>query len=141
MKLLIFIFALIPSIVFAEDFSIQKYQGQVVYIDFWASWCGPCKDSFPWLNQIHQKYKSKGLTIIGINLDKDKSKAEEFLKKNPALFPIIYNAEGNLAKQFHVKGMPYSVIIDKTGKVIHEHIGFHQDKTQEYIQTIEGALK
>lgn len=116
-------------------------KNKVVYLDFWASWCGPCKDSFPWLNDIHEKYKDKGLVVIGINLDKDKHKAEAFLKDHSAKFRIIFNAEGDLAKKYGVKGMPYSVIIDKTGKIIHSHIGFHPDKTKEYVSTIEGALK
>jgi thiol-disulfide isomerase/thioredoxin len=125
----------------ADDFNIDAYKGKVVYIDFWASWCGPCKESFPWLNKIHQKYKDQGLVVVGINVDKEKSKADEFLKEHPAQFPIFFNADGSLAKKFGVKGMPYSVIIDKKGQVIHSHIGFHADKTSEYSNTLEGALK
>lgn len=124
----------------AEDFSQDSYKGKVLYIDFWASWCGPCKESFPWLNQMHKKYKDKGLTIVGINLDKDQSQADDFLKKHPALFPIFFNADGSLAKKYGVKGMPYTVIIDKNGKVLDSHIGFHADKTEQYIKIIEGAL-
>lgn len=125
----------------AESFSLENYKGKVVYLDFWASWCGPCKESFPWLNGIQSKYKDKNLVVIGINLDKDKSKADEFLKTHPANFPLFFNPEGNLAKQFGVKGMPFSVVIDKNGKVIHSHIGFNLDKTKEYTSMIEGALK
>lgn len=112
-----------------------------IVCDFWASWCGPCKESFPWLNQIQQKYKDKGLVVIGINVDKEKQKADEFLKQNSASFPIIYNASGSLAKQFGVKGMPYSILIGKDGKQLHSHIGFQNSKAQEYSQIIEGALK
>lgn len=122
-------------------FKAENYKGKVVYLDFWASWCGPCKESFPWLNQLQQKYKDKGLVIVGINLDKEKAKAESFLKDHPAQFEIIFNGEGTLAKQYGVKGMPYSVILGKNGEVLHSHIGFHSDKTAEYIKTIEGALK
>lgn len=125
----------------ADSFSLDNYKGKVVYLDFWASWCGPCKESFPWLNSLQKRYKDKNLLVIGINLDKDKSKADDFLKEHPAEFPLFFNPEGNLAKQFGVKGMPYSVIIDKNGKVVHSHIGFSSDKTKEYTSAIEGALK
>lgn len=118
-----------------------ELKGKVVYLDFWASWCGPCKESFPWLNQMQAKYKDKGLVIIGINMDKDPAKTEAFLKDTPAQFQIVSNPEGDLAKKYGVKGMPYSVIIDKNGKVIHSHIGFHSGKTKEYVDIIEGALK
>jgi thiol-disulfide isomerase/thioredoxin len=141
MKFIIFMFLFFSQVSRAEEFSADVFKGQVLYIDFWASWCGPCKESFPWLNQIQEKYKAKGLTIVGVNLDKDKTKADDFLKTNPALFKIFYNADGSLAKKFGVKGMPYSVILDRNGKIIHTHIGFHTDKTSEYIKTIEGALK
>ncbi len=141
MRFLFILTLLFSANTWAEDFSLDAYKGQVVYLDFWASWCGPCKESFPWLNQIQQKYKDKGLTVIGINLDKDKTNADEFLKSHPAVFKIIYNTQGDLAKKYGVKGMPFSVIIDKNGKILHSHIGFHMDKTNEYVQTIEGALK
>lgn len=118
-----------------------EYKGKVVYLDFWASWCGPCKESFPWLNQIQKKYKDKNFVVIGINLDREKIKADEFLKLYPAQFPLVFNPEGDLAKKYGVQGMPYSVILDRTGKVIHSHIGFHADKIKEYTNVIEGALK
>ncbi len=141
-SLFLLLFITLPSMVFAQtsQFSPELYKGKVVYIDFWASWCGPCKESFPWLNELQAKYKDK-LVIVGINLDKEKAKADEFLSATPAKFQILFNPEGQLAKRYNVKGMPYSVILDKDGKVIHTHIGFHKDKTAEYTQIIEGALK
>jgi cytochrome c biogenesis protein CcmG, thiol:disulfide interchange protein DsbE len=130
-----------PALADTDPLASGEYKGKVVYLDFWASWCGPCKESFPWLNEIHAKYKDKGFVVIGINLDKDKAKADEFLKSHAAQFPIVYNTEGDLAKKYGVKGMPYSIILDKGGKVLHSHIGFHKDKTKEYTDIIEGALK
>lgn len=142
MKHVVLVFVLLASFsAQAQEFSQESYKGQVLYIDFWASWCGPCKESFPWLNQMHKKFKDKGLTIVGINLDKDKSQADDFLKAHPALFPVFFNADGTLAKKYGVKGMPYTVIIDKNGKIIDSHIGFHADKTDQYIKIIEGALQ
>jgi thiol-disulfide isomerase/thioredoxin len=132
---------LLPNTYATDDLKIENYRGKVVYIDFWASWCAPCKESFPWLNEVQKKYQAQGLVVIGVNVDREKAKADEFLKTTPAQFPIVYNPDGSMPKKFGVQGMPYAVIIDKTGKTIHTHIGFRGDKTKEYEHIIEGALK
>jgi thiol-disulfide isomerase/thioredoxin len=126
---------------YADDFSIDSYKGKVVYLDFWASWCGPCKESLPWLNSIQKKYKDKNLVVVGINLDKDRAKADAFLSSHPADFPVFFNPQGDIAKLYGVKGMPFSAIIDKAGKVVHSHTGFNPEKTKEYISELEGVLK
>lgn len=122
------------------DLDMQKHKGKVVYLDFWASWCGPCKESFPWLNSLKKKFPN--LVVIGINLDKEKADAEKFLKEHPAQFPIVYNPAGQLAEKFGVKGMPYSVIFNKKGGKAFSHIGFNKEKAKEYekqIKTLLGA--
>jgi len=136
--LLLFLFACTAG---ADELQLEKYRGQVVYLDFWASWCSPCKDSFPWLNQLQKKYHDKGVVVIGINLDTDRAKADEFLKSTPAQFPVVFDSGGALAKKFGVQGMPYAVILGRDGKVGHSHIGFHADKTKDYEQALQGVLK
>jgi thiol-disulfide isomerase/thioredoxin len=123
----------------AAELDLSKYKGKVIYLDFWASWCGPCKESFPWLNQLQKDHPN--IKIIGINLDKNKIDAEKFLKSNPADFEIIYNPEANLANTFKVKGMPYSVIFNKDGKPIFNHIGFSAKKSNKYVKEIESLLE
>lgn len=117
----------------APDFAISNAQlpnklsglaGQVVYLDFWASWCKPCRQSFPWMNQMQQKYAAQGLQIIAINLDTESSLAKDFLDKVPAQIPIIYDPEGNIASDYQLIGMPSSYLIDKTGKIRFSHKGF-----------------
>jgi thiol-disulfide isomerase/thioredoxin len=117
----------------APDFAISNAQlpnklsdlaGQVVYLDFWASWCKPCRQSFPWMNQMQQKYASQGLQIIAINLDTESSLTKDFLDKVPAQIPIIYDPEGNIASDYQLIGMPSSYLIDKTGKIRFSHKGF-----------------
>ena len=117
----------------APDFAISNAQlpnrlsdlaGQVVYLDFWASWCKPCRQSFPWMNQMQQKYAAQGLQIIAINLDTESSLAKDFLDKVPAHIPIIYDPEGNIASDYQLIGMPSSYLIDKTGKIRFSHKGF-----------------
>jgi thiol-disulfide isomerase/thioredoxin len=117
----------------APDFAISNAQlpnklsdlaGQVVYLDFWASWCKPCRQSFPWMNQMQQKYAAQGLQIIAINLDTESSLAKDFLDKVPAQIPIIYDPEGNIASNYQLLGMPSSYLIDKKGKIRFAHKGF-----------------
>lgn len=131
---------LLSSSSWAQDtqLDLSQYKGKVVYLDFWASWCGPCKESFPWLNELKKKYPD--LKIIGVNLDKDSKTADEFLKKYPADFEIIYNPKGDMAEKFKVKGMPYSVIYNKKGENKFSHIGFSKAKSQKYIEEIESLL-
>lgn len=122
----------------AGELNLDQYKGKVVYLDFWASWCGPCKESFPWLNNISKE--NPDLVVIGVNLDKEKKDAESFLIKYPASFKVIYNSSGSLAEKFKVKGMPYSIILDKNGKQKHSHIGFTKEKSKDYITKIRKLL-
>ncbi len=123
-----------------DGFNINDYQGKVVYLDFWASWCIPCRKSFPWMNKIQDQYSDDDLVIIAVNLDKKKSLATAFLAENPATFNILYDPKGRLAKQFHIKGMPSSVIFDRNGKPIKAHTGFFAKKISEYEQEIKHTV-
>lgn len=126
----------------AAEFDINNYKGKVVYLDFWASWCGPCKESFPWLNSMKNKYKD--IVIVGVNLDSNKKDADDFLKKYPAQFTVLFDPEGKLAEKFQVKGMPYSIVFDANGEQKFSHIGFSMDKASEYekeIMQLKGNKK
>ena len=104
--------------------SLKKYKNQVVIVDFWASWCVPCKYSFPWLNEMQERYGEDGLKVIGINVDKDKAMAEKFLEHVPASFDIAYDPEGEVADLYSLKVMPSSFLIDRDGNLVHAHKGF-----------------
>lgn len=116
----------IPVQTDTQPILLQDLKGQVVYVDFWASWCGPCRKSFPWLNQMQQKYGAKGFKVIAINVDSDRELAAAFLKENMAKFTIGYDAAGELASAFQVQGMPSSFIIDRKGVIRHAHVGFRE---------------
>lgn len=120
--------------------ALKAYRGFVTYVDFWASWCAPCAESFPWLNAMHAKYAKQGLRIVGVGLDSQAIKSERFLKAHPAQFPILADPEGKLAEHFAVEGMPYAVILDADGKVLHRHSGYRAADATEYEQAIKTAL-
>ena len=116
--------------------------GKVVIVDFWASWCNPCKSSFPVLEELHQKYADLGVVIIGVNVDDKRAEMEQFLKEHKATFPIVHDADKHLVAAADIATMPTSFILDGTGHIRAIHNGFHGDKTkQQYITEIESLLK
>jgi thiol-disulfide isomerase/thioredoxin len=126
--------------VHATDIDLKAYKGKVVYLDFWASWCVPCRRSFPWLDGIYREYKARGLVVIGVNVDADHSLAENFLKDTPVGFPIVYDPAGQLAARFKIQGMPSAVLIGRDGKIQFQHIGFTDNKEGEYETHVESLL-
>jgi len=123
-----------------NSLDLQQYQGQVVYLDFWASWCKPCQKSFPWMNQLVEKYADRPFKLITINLDESPQAMFQFLKKVPANFDIYQDPQGKLAEKFKLQGMPTSYLIDKKGKVFKRHIGFLTKEIDRYEQELESLL-
>jgi len=125
-----------------KDGAVQlaKYQGKLVYVDFWASWCGPCRQSFPWMNEMQAKYGARGLQVVGVNLDAKTDDARRFLAETPARFAIAFDPAGATPRAYGVKGMPSSVLIGPDGKVLYEHAGFKEADRAELEQVIKKAL-
>jgi thiol-disulfide isomerase/thioredoxin len=116
---------------------LSDYKGKTVYLDFWASWCGPCKQSFPWMNDMQTRYSSQGLRVVGINVDQKTDDAKDFLKSTPASFDVAFDASGKTPKAYAIKGMPTSVLIGPDGKVLSVHSGFKDEQRSE----LEGQIK
>ncbi len=119
---------------------LAKLQGKVVYVDFWASWCGPCRQSFPWMNEMQAKYGARGLQIIGVNVDANSADARQFLTTTPARFSIGFDPQGATPRSYGIKGMPSSVLIGPDGKVLLEHSGFRDTDRAELESKIQNAL-
>lgn len=130
-----------PNFKIKDGLQLSDLKGQVIYVDFWASWCAPCRKSFPWLNELQAKYKDQGFTVIGVNVDVEKSMADEFLTQVPADFPIVYDPNSKIAKAYQVVGMPSSYIIGRDGEVKHMHAGFSTKKTAKYQKEIADLIK
>ncbi|WAJ70030.1 TlpA disulfide reductase family protein [Catenovulum adriaticum] len=130
-----------PDFKINDKTSLSDLKGKVVYVDFWASWCAPCRKSFPWLNELQTQYKEKGFTVIAVNVDVEKSMADEFLEQVPANFPIVYDPNSKIAKAYQLVGMPSSYIIGRDGEVKHMHAGFSSKKTAQYQQEIIELIK
>lgn len=119
---------------------VADLQGKVVYLDFWASWCAPCRKSFPWMQQMQAKYADRGLKILAVNVDHSPEDAQRFLDKVPADFLIAYDHEGTLASAVKLKAMPSSFLLDKDGNILETHLGFKQNLMQDYEKEIRTAL-
>ncbi len=132
------------------DLAAEKLEGKlpdslkdkVVMIDFWASWCGPCGESFPAMDKLQKKYGGQGLFIIAVNEDENKGDMDDFLKQNHVSFNIVRDAKQKLVEKAGVATMPSSFLISREGKVAFVHSGFHGGKTKkEYEHEIESLLK
>ncbi|MDP2901619.1 MAG: TlpA disulfide reductase family protein, partial [Methylovulum sp.] len=121
-------------------YNLKQYQGKVLYVDFWASWCGPCAKSFPFLNQLNHGLKARGLQVIGINLDENPDDAQAFLAKYPADFIVATGDNQQCATDFGVKAMPSSYLVDRKGHIRHIHLGFRAGEARELETLVEQLL-
>jgi Thiol-disulfide isomerase and thioredoxins len=119
---------------------LTAYKGKVVYLDFWASWCNPCRLSFPWMSKLQQANAAKGLVVIAVNVDRDKKLADDFLGRYDHPFKVVYDPKGEIAGQYHVNDMPTSVVFGRDGKVHSTHAGFFQDQEGSYAAQIDALL-
>ena len=119
---------------------LADLKGKVVYVDFWASWCSPCKQSFPWMNDMQAKYGARGLQIVGVTVDRKREDAEKFLASTPAKFLVAFDTTGKVAEAYKPKGMPTSFLIGADGVVRAMHVGFKDSDRAGLEREIEAAL-
>ena len=132
---------LLSSAAHAQLVSVTSLKGQVVYLDFWASWCTPCKASFPFMNELHEQLGGKGLVVLAVNLDEQRAAADRFLAQTPAKFRIAYDPKGVTPEHYTVKAMPTAVLIDRKGQVRHVHAGFREADKKDLRAQVEALLK
>ncbi|KAF7764722.1 hypothetical protein PCIT_b0774 [Pseudoalteromonas citrea] len=119
---------------------LQQHRGQIVYVDFWASWCAPCKHAFIWMNTLDKKFDGK-VQVVAVNMDADKTDALAFLNANPADFPVIYNPSMSIGRAHKLKGMPSSIIYDKQGNKVAQFAGFNEEKMLRYEAILAELIK
>ena len=117
--------------------NLAQLEGKVVYLDFWASWCDPCRESFPWMAEMKEKYGAQGLEVVAVNLDKERALADTFLKTMQVNFVVAFDASGESAEKYGLRGMPGSYLIGRDGNIQASHLGFNdKDKAK-----LEAAIK
>ena len=124
-----------------RDVSLTQYRGQVVMINFWASWCGPCRQEMPLLESIYKRYNKRGFTLLGVNVEPDSKAADEWLRDTPVSFPILYDKDSKVSKLYEVAGMPCTVIIDRSGKLRVLHRGYKPGDENEYLDSIRSLIR
>ena len=117
------------GVVAAADFKLEDYTGRVVMLDFWASWCGPCKASMPWMSAMQRAYGKKGLQIVAVSVDKDEKAMRSRLDLLDPNIIVVFDPKGKLAGKYKLDGMPTTFLIDRDGKMKGSHIGFRDAET------------
>lgn len=124
-----------------ELLDLGALKGRVVYLDFWASWCAPCRESFPWMNRLQRQLGPEGLVIVAVNVDRQRRDADRFLRAHPPHFRIVFDPEGLLPEKFAVQGMPTSFLIDRDGRVQSRHEGFRLADRDALAREIQARVR
>jgi thiol-disulfide isomerase/thioredoxin len=124
-----------------DSISLEQLKGQVVMLNFWASWCGPCRQEMPLLDQIHKRYGSLGFTLLGVNVEANTQDAEKWLAQTPVTFPVLFDKDNKVSKLYDVNAMPSTVFIDRKGNVRYLHRGYKPGDESEYLNQIRALLK
>lgn len=121
--------------------SLDDFEGQVVLLNFWASWCGPCREEMPLLVELHQRYQALGFTMLGINVEEDSVAANNFLSTVPVSFPILYDRTNSVSKLYDVIAMPSTVLIGRDGRVRYIHHGYEPGYENDYQDQIRELVR
>lgn len=124
-----------------KNLKLSEHRGEVVLLNFWASWCGPCRKEMPYLEQIQEKYSDYGFTVMGVNVEEDSSKAKKMLKDIPVSFPILYDTTNSVSKAYKVSAMPTTVIIDRDGNMRYLHKGYKSGDEATYKQWVKKLIR
>jgi peroxiredoxin len=124
-----------------KNIKLSELRGQVVLLNFWASWCGPCRQEMPLLEKLQQRYSALGFTVLGVNVEEDPSKAKSLLKDIPVSFPILFDTQNTVSKQYNVSAMPSTVMIDRNGNMRYLHTGYKSGDEVQYKKWVKQLVK
>ena len=124
-----------------ENLRLEDFRGQVVMLNFWASWCGPCRQEMPLMDEIYEQYKDLGFTVLAVNVDENREEAHRFLDSVPVSYPILYDPESRVSEQYNVQAMPTTVMIDRNGNARFLHYGYKPGYEDDYEQQIRQLVR
>ncbi len=120
---------------------LSEYRGDVVMINFWATWCGPCRQEMPLLDQLYSRYQRVGFSLLGVNIDDDSSRAMDMIHELGVSFPVLFDARKEVSKLYDVDAMPVTVLVDRDGNVRHVHKGYKPGYEEMYLDQIRSLLR
>ena len=123
------------------EVSLSDFQGQVVMINFWASWCGPCRQEMPLLEDLYQRYQDLGFTLLGVNVDEDSSQAVDYLKEVNVSFPILFDTANEVSQAYDVVAMPSTILVARDGTLRYIHQGYQPGYENEYQNQIRELIR
>lgn len=124
-----------------ENIKLSELRGEVVMINFWASWCGPCRQEMPVLNELYERYNPLGFTILGVNVEQDPRKAEALLREIPVDFPILFDTGNQVTEMYKVVAMPSTVLVDRNGQVRFVHKGYKPGYEEQYQEQVRSLIR
>jgi thiol-disulfide isomerase/thioredoxin len=124
-----------------SNLRLSELRGEVVLLNFWASWCGPCREEMPLLDEIHQRYEPLGFTVLGVNVEEDSRAAKALLEQIPVSFPILFDSQSTVSKLYDVSAMPSTVLIDRDGNMRYLHRGYKPGYEQQYTQQVRALVR
>lgn len=124
-----------------KNMRLEELRGEVVMLNFWASWCGPCRQEMPLMNDIYEDYKDLGFTILAVNVDEDSADADRFLTAVPVDFPVLYDNESKVSEMYEVDAMPTTVLIDRDGNKRFHHRGYKPGYEDEYAKQVKALVR
>ncbi len=124
-----------------ENFKLSELRGEVVMVNFWASWCGPCRQEMPLLEQLYKRYQPMGFTILGINVEEDTGAAKKVLQELPVSFPILFDQENKISERYQVSAMPSTFLLDRDGKLRYLHKGYQPGYEERYQAQIRELIR
>ena len=120
---------------------LEEYRGQVVLINFWASWCGPCRQEMPLLDRIHQRYQDAGFAVLGVNVEGEASAARKITDKTKVTFPVLIDAGQQVSEEYEVEAMPSTVLVDRDGVVRYIHKGYKPGDEAKYLEVVKALIR
>ncbi len=124
-----------------KNIKLSELRGQVVMINFWASWCGPCRQEMPLLEQIYQRYQPLGFTLLGVNVDEDRQAAQALLKEIPVTFPVLFDSDNVVSEAYGLEAMPSTIMVDRDGQMRFVHIGYQPGFEDDYERQIKALMR
>jgi peroxiredoxin len=124
-----------------ENLRLQEYRGKVVLINFWASWCGPCRQEMPILDRIHKRYEPAGFTVLGVNVEGELDKARKIADRLDVSFPLLFDDGQQVSEDYALESMPYTVLVDRDGQVRFIHHGYKPGDENKYIDRLKTLLR